>query len=126
MNESGAFLEKLTRRERQIMDVLLAESDLSASEIQRRVGGDISYSAVRAVLRVLSEKELLSFRYDGPRYLYRATVPRQQTRKAILMRVLETTFNGSRESLVETLLEDGATSSKELKKLARLIDRARR
>lgn len=119
------FLEKLTRRERQIMDILLMENELSASDIQKGVADDISYSAVRAVLRVLVEKGLVTFRYLGPRYVYQVAIPRQQTRRAILKKVLETYFDGSREALVETLLSDGEASSKELKKIARVVDRAR-
>lgn len=120
-----AFLEKLTRRERQVIDILLMENELSAHDIQAGIGGDVSYSAVRAVLRVLVEKGLVTFRYLGPRYVYQVAVPRQQTRRAILKRVLDTYFDGSRETLVETLLSDGEASSKELKKIARVVDRAR-
>jgi predicted transcriptional regulator len=119
------FLEKLTRRERQVIDILLMENELSASHIQCNMGDDVSYSAVRAVLRVLVEKGLVTFRYLGPRYVYQAAIPRQQTRRAILRKVLETYFDGSREDLVETLISDGEASSKELKKIARVIDRAR-
>lgn len=125
MSDPDLVLEKLTRRERQVLDVLLAENDLSAAEIQRRAGDEMSYSATRAVLRVLVQKGLLSHHYDGPRYLYRVTLPRQQTRKALLKRMLDTYFAGSRESLLETLIADGEASPKELKKMARLIDRAR-
>jgi len=119
--------ESLSRRERQVMDVLLANDEITAAEIRKLMGDEPSYSAVRAVLRVLVEKGLVSHHYEGPRYVYKTTVSRQAAKKAAVKRLLDTLFEGSREQLLATLLylEDDEASSKELKRLARLIEKAR-
>jgi predicted transcriptional regulator len=76
---------------------------------------------------VLVEKGLVSHHYEGPRYVYKTTVSRQAAKKAAVKRLLDTLFEGSREQLLATLLylEDDEASSKELKRLARLIEKAR-
>lgn len=119
--------EQLSRRERQVMDILLASGEATAAEVREKMPDSPSYSAVRAVLRVLEEKALIFHKHDGPRYVYRLTVPKQQAKKTMLKRVLDTFFEGSREQLVAALLEtdESKVSSKELKKLARLIQKAR-
>jgi len=125
--EHSIASDELSRRERQIMDVLISGEEVTAAEIRIRMAGDPSYSAVRAVLRVLVEKGLVSHRYDGPRYIYKSMVSRQLAKKTTLKRVLDTFFEGSREQLVATLLDlgDDEASPKELKRLARLIEKAR-
>lgn len=109
------------------MDVLISGEEATAAAIRARMAGDPSYSAVRAVLRVLVEKGLVSHRYDGPRYVYKSMVSKQLAKKTALKKVLDTFFEGSREQLVATLLDldDDEASPKELKRLARLIEKAR-
>ncbi len=126
-DKQNVMTEELSRRERQVMDVLLSGDEMTAAGIQSRMADGPSYSAVRAVLRVLEEKGLISHRYDGPRYVYKTVVSKQLAKRSILRRVLGTFFEGSREQLVATLLDlgDDEASPKELKRLARLIEKAR-
>lgn len=126
-NKQSVASDELSRRERQIMDILISGEEVTAAAIRTRMAGDPSYSAVRAVLRVLVEKGLVSHRYDGPRYIYKSMVSKQLAKKTTLKKVLDTFFEGSREQLVATLLDldDDEASPKELKRLARLIEKAR-
>ena len=117
----------LSRRERQIMDIVYRDGEVSARAIQDALPDPPSYSAVRGLLRILVDKGHLAHREDGVRYLYRATVPREQARTSALRRVLSTFFEGSAEKAVAALLDlsDGDLSDEELARLARRIDAAR-
>jgi predicted transcriptional regulator len=119
---------KLSRRERQVMDIVLATSGLTAAEIRDRLPDPPSYSAVRAVLRVMEEKALLTHESDGPRYVYKPVMAAKKARISVLRQMLETFFNGSREQLVAALLDSSETkaSREELDRLAQLIDEARK
>jgi BlaI family transcriptional regulator, penicillinase repressor len=118
----------LSRRERQIMDVIYRLGQATAQEIRDHLEDPPSYSAVRAHLRVLEEKQHLRHRWDGPRYLFEPTVSRERARRSALKGVLRNFFDDSHEKLVAALLEDSAEelSDAELKKLARLIEKARK
>ncbi|MEZ4425479.1 MAG: BlaI/MecI/CopY family transcriptional regulator [Gemmatimonadota bacterium] len=118
----------LSRRERQIMDIVFRRREVAVSDVLEELPDPPSYSAVRALLRILEEKGHLEHRQDGPRYVYRATVPRTQARDQALTRVLETFFEGSTEKAVAALLDRSAGSldEDELERLSTLIDRARR
>lgn len=120
--------DQLSKRERQVMDVLLAAGQATAAEIQGRMEQSLSYSAVRAVLRVLEEKKLIGHRFDGPRYVYRPLIAKQQAKKSILKKVLNTFFEGSHEQLVATLLDSKEikTNPAELDRLADMIRKARK
>jgi predicted transcriptional regulator len=119
---------KLSRRERQVMDILLATSGLTAAEIRDKLPDPPSYSAVRAVLRVMEEKGHLTHASDGPRYVYKPVMTPKKARMSMLKQTLETLFNGSREQLVAALLDSSETraSREELDRLAKLIDEARK
>jgi predicted transcriptional regulator len=126
---SAKWHQKLSRRERQVMDNLLAAaSGLTAAEIRERLPDPPSYSAVRAVLRVMEEKGLITHASDGPRYVYKPVMPARKARQSVLRQMLETFFNGSREQLVAALLDSGETKTtrEELDRLAELIDEARK
>jgi predicted transcriptional regulator len=114
----------LSKRERQVMDSLISVGEATVAELRAKMPLPPSYSAIRAVLRVLLEKGLVAHRYDGPRYVYTPTASRAQARLAALKHVLDLYFEGSREQLVAAILDEEATP-KELKRLARLIDRER-
>ncbi len=117
----------LTRRERQIMDIMYQRGSASAAEVQRDLPDPPSYSAVRAMLRLLEEKGHLRHRQEGPRYVYDPTVPRDRARRSATRRLLDTFFEGSTAQAVATLLESTSDlSDEELAKLADLIDKARR
>jgi predicted transcriptional regulator len=118
----------LSRRERQIMDILYSHGRATASDVQAALPDPPSYSAVRAMLRILEEKGHIRHEQDGPRYLYRPTVARDNAKRSALQHLLQTFFEGSREQAISALLDDSSSrlSDAELDRLARLIDRARR
>jgi predicted transcriptional regulator len=118
----------LSRRERQIMDILYSRGRATASDVQAALPDPPSYSAVRAMLRILEDKGHIRHEQDGPRYLYRPTVARDNAKRSALHHLLQTFFDGSREQAISALLDDSSSrlSEAELERLARLIDRARR
>lgn len=119
---------ELSRRERQIMDVVYRRGYATAQEIQDDLADAPSYSAVRGLLRVLEEKGHLTHRQAGPRYVYRPTVPREEARASALRQLLRTFFDGSPEQAVAALLDVSGRglSSDELDRIERLIRRARK
>ncbi len=94
----------LTRRERQIMDVLYAAEEASAADIQASIPDSPSYSAVRALLRKLMDKGHVDFRQDGARYVYRPVLPKTDAKKSAVERLVKTFFDGSPASAVVNLL----------------------
>ena len=88
--------DSLSRRERQIMDVVYRLGRATAAEVQEGLPDPPSYSAVRALLRVLEEKGHLRHEQDGPRNVYVPTVPRDAARSSAVRALLETFFGGSR------------------------------
>jgi len=117
----------LSRRERQIVDILYTQGRATAAEVQAALPDPPSYSAVRAMLRILEDKGHVRHEQDGPRYIYLPTVGRDRAKKTALRHVLQTFFNGSAEQALSALLDESDTrlSDLELDRLARLIDRAR-
>jgi len=120
--------ESLSRRERQMLDIVYRRGQATAAEVQGELPDPPSYSAVRALLRILEEKGHLRHREAGPRYVYAPKVPRDKAARPALKGVLETFFDGSREKLVAALLDDGAAelSPEELDNLQGLIARAKK
>jgi predicted transcriptional regulator len=127
MTHPDELLSELSRRERQIMDFLYRHGRATAADVQANLPDPPSYSAVRAMLRVLEEKGHVRHEQDGPRYVYLPRVARDRAKRSALRHVVRTFFDGSREQLVAALLDDRSTqlSDGELDRLARLIDRAR-
>ena len=120
-------VEHLTRRERQIMDVIYARGEATAAEVQAGLPDAPSYSAVRALLRILEEKGVLKHRDDGPRYVYLPTQPADQARRSALERVVSAFFEGSLASAVASLVEarDGKLDPDELRRLEAIIAKAK-
>ena len=118
----------LSRRERQIMDAIYRLGRASAAEVLERLPDPPSYSAVRAMLRILEEKGHLRHEQKGVRYIYLPTVPRDSARESALQHMLRTFFNNSTEDAVAALLDlrDDRLSDAELDRLSRLIDNARK
>ena len=110
------------------MDILYSQGRATASEVQAALPDPPSYSAVRAMLRILEEKGHIRHEQDGPRYLYRPTLARDNAKRSALHHLIHTFFEGSREQAISALLDDSASrmSDAELDRLARLIDKARR
>lgn len=94
----------LSRRERQIMDVLYRRSQATVAEVMAELTDPPSYSAVRATLRILEEKGHVEHRHDGPRYVYLPTVPADSARVAALKHMVKTFFDGSEEAAAAALL----------------------
>lgn len=121
-------LSRLSRREREIMDVLFPMGRASAAEIHERIPSPPSYSAVRATLRILEDKGLLKHDYDGKRYIYRPAQAQNQARKTAVDHLLTTFFGGSAAGAVMALLETPGKelTQEELDRMAALIERARK
>ncbi len=117
----------LSRRERQIVDILYSQGKTTAADVQAALPDPPSYSAVRAMLRILEDKGHVKHEQDGPRYVYVPTVGRDNAKRSALHHVLETFFDGSTEQAISALLDDSAStlSDAELDRLARLIAQAR-
>ncbi|MEE8587233.1 MAG: BlaI/MecI/CopY family transcriptional regulator [Acidobacteriota bacterium] len=118
---------QLSRRERQIMDIIYRKGRATALEVQEALEDPPSYSAVRAALRILEEKGHLKHQKDGQRYVFQPTLERGRARRTALQHLVRTFFDGSVEKLVATLLEvEGEELSEgELGRLSRLIEQAR-
>lgn len=116
-------LTRLSRRERQILDILYARGHATAAEVQEALPDPPSYSAVRALLRILEEKGHARHEEDGRRYVFLPTQPRQSAAGSALRQVVQTFFGGSVERTVATLLSESDTrlSDAELERLAALI-----
>ena len=118
---------QLSRRERQIMDVVYRLGQATAAEVLAELPDPPSYSAVRAMLRLLEEKGHVRHEQDGPRYVYLPTVNRDKARKSAMRHLVRTFFDGSTEDAVAALLQnDGGISDEELSRLAKLIDGAKK
>ena len=118
----------LSRRERQILDILYQHGRATAAEVQAALPEPPSYSAVRALLRILEEKGHVRHEQDGPRYVYLPTVARDNAKRSALRHILQTFFDGSAEQAISALLDESSAklSRAELDRLARLIDGARK
>jgi predicted transcriptional regulator len=119
---------ELSRRERQIVDILYARGRATAAEVQAALPDPPSYSAVRAMLRILEDKGHVRHEQDGPRYVYVPTVARDSAKRSAMRHMVRTFFDGSAEQAISALLDDSSArlSDVELDRLARLIDQARR
>ena len=120
--------QSLSRRERQIVDILYRRGRATAAEVRDDLSGDPSDSTVRTHLRILEEKGHVTHAEDGPRFVYTAVVPRHSARRSALRHLVNTFFDGSTEKVVTALLgADGARlTDQELDRLAVLIDKARK
>jgi predicted transcriptional regulator len=128
MRMEKAVKKGLSRRQRQIMDVIYGRGQATAAEVLEGLPDPPSYSAVRAMLRVLEEKGHLKHEQQGPRYVFLPTVPREQARRSALRQLVQTFFDGSTEQAVAALLDlsNRSLTDAELDRLARLIDQARK
>jgi predicted transcriptional regulator len=120
--------DQLSRRERQIMDILHARGQSTAAEVQSALPDAPGYSAVRALLRILEEKGHVKHRREGLRYVHLPTEGRASARRSALRRVVRTFFGGSAPLAVAALLEDADSelSPKEIEQLQTIISQARK
>jgi len=117
----------LTRRERQIIDILYRRGRATANEVMDDLSGEPSYSTVRTQLRVLEAKGHVRHDEEGLRYVYTPAVPRHTVRKSALKHLVETFFDGSTEKVVSALLggEGARISDEELERIAELVAKAK-
>jgi len=118
--------DPLSRRERQILDILYAKGTATAAAVLEALPDPPSYSAVRALLRILEEKGHARHEVQGTRYLYLPMVPRERARDSALSRIVKTFFDGSAAQAAAALVDSGSLSDDELAKLSSLIERARK
>jgi len=118
----------LSRRERQIMDVLFARGRATGPEIQEGLPDKPNYSSVRTILRVLERKGFVRHVEEGLRYVYEPTVARRAASRSALQRIIRTFFDGSAKEAVAALLDPAAVhlSDDELKDLSRMIEQAKK
>lgn len=117
----------LSRRERQIMDAIYLLGRATAQDVLDQLPDAPSYSAVRALLRILETKGHVRHHRDGPRYVYQPTVPRERARTSALRQIVRTFFDGSPGAAAAALLDlsrDDLTDD-ELTQLQNLVERAR-
>jgi BlaI family penicillinase repressor len=118
----------LSRRERQILDILYQRGKASAAEVREAMDDAPSYSAVRAMLRVLEDKHHVRHEEEGLKYVYVPAVPRDKARRSAVQHVLDTFFNGSPEQIMAALLDVSSTrlTREELDRMAAMIEQAKR
>jgi predicted transcriptional regulator len=117
----------LSRRERQVMDILHRRSEATVAEIMAELPDPPTYSAVRSVLRILGEKNLIRYKEDGPRYVYFPAQDTEAARDDVLAHVVRTYFAGSPEQAVTALLRMSDVDMKDddIERLRDTIRRAR-
>src|ERR1041384_3969957 len=118
----------LTRRERQIMDILYRRGRATAGEVLEDLPGSPTYSTVRAQLRVLEDKGHVQHEEVGLRYVYEPKVPRNAVKNSALRHIVDTFFEGSTHKVVAALLggESSEVSDEELDRITDLVDKARK
>ncbi len=120
--------KNLSRRERQIMDIVYELEKVSVAQVLEKLPNPPSYSAVRALLRVLEEKGHLKHKQEGPRYIYYPTLSREEARQNALKHIMKTFFDNSTEDFVAALLNisEDKLSDIDYKRLTELIKKARK
>lgn len=118
----------LSRRERQIMDAIYRLGEATAQDVLDRIPDPPSYSAVRALLRILEDKGHVRHRRDGQRYVYTPTVSRERARATALRQLVGTFFDGSAGAAAAALLDLSREdlTDEELGRLEALVERARK
>src|SRR5262245_10441321 len=118
----------LSRRERQIMDVLYRKGSATAAEVLEAIPNPPSYSAVRALLRILEQKGHIRHEEQEGKYVFLPTVPRDKAKRSAIRHLVQTFFDGSSQEAVAALLDDASSklSDSELDRLQTLIDKARK
>jgi len=119
---------QLSRRERQIMEIVYERGRATAAEVRAHMTDPPSYSAVRAMLRILEDKGHLRHEQDGPRYVFLPTVPRQEASETALRKLVRTFFGGSPEGAMAALLdlEGDQLDEEALQRLSEMIEEAKK
>ncbi len=125
---SNGSLPKLSRRERECLDILYRNGEATVAEVQQSMPDPPSYSAVRATLNVLVDKGAAEHRQDGPRYVYLPAIPAGSARNAAVKHLVDTFFGGSAEEAAVALLalSDAKVSREAIEKITKGIQNARK
>jgi predicted transcriptional regulator len=120
--------EDLSRRERQILEIIYLRGRASAAEIRGGMSNAPGYSAVRAMLRILEEKGHVKHQAEGLKYVYAPVIARDRAKRSAMKHLLDTFFNDAPEQAVATLLDVSSRSLKpeELDRMAEMIEKARK
>ncbi len=121
-------LSSLSRRERQIMDIIYQNGEATASEVQKLLQDPPSYSSVRALLAVLEKKGHISHKEQGPRYVYYPLIEPDKVKKSALKHLMKTFFDNSTENVIAALMDISSQemTEEELNKLTGLIENAKK
>jgi predicted transcriptional regulator len=124
---TNGHAETLSRREREILNVLYRKGRATAAEVQEEMADPPSYSAVRAMLRILEDKGHAMHEQDGPRYVYLPAVSRERAKRSALRHLLSTFFENSPEQAISALLGDASSklSPEDLDRISALVEKAR-
>src|SRR5262245_4885752 len=127
-DKSRAPHVSLSRRERQIMDIIYRLGRATVAEVLPELPGEPTYSTVRAQLRVLEEKGHVRHEEQGQRYIYSPIVPRHEVRLSALKHLVNTFFGGSKEKVVSALLgaDSASVSDEELDRISQIIEKAKK
>lgn len=127
-SRASTALAKLSRREREIMDVLFQRGQATVADVVDALADPPSYSAVRATLNILVAKKQAMHRQDGPRYVYTPVIPQDTARAAAIRHVINTFFGGSAEEAAVALLQmsDTRLPAEAVDKLTRAVEKARK
>jgi BlaI family penicillinase repressor len=121
-----AELARLSRREREIMEILYRLGEASAAEVAGRMDPDPGYDSVRVTLGILEKKGQVKHRREGRRYVYRPTVPHEAASRSAIRNVLQTFFRGSPSRAILALLGMSRMSREELDVIAKWIEEERK
>jgi BlaI family transcriptional regulator, penicillinase repressor len=118
--------DPLSRRERQIMDIIYTQGQATAADVTAALPDAPSYSAVRALLRILEQKGHLRHQEDGPRYVFLPTVSRDRARRSALRSLVRTFFDGSSAQAAAALIDQTQLSGEDFDRLSAAIEKARK
>jgi predicted transcriptional regulator len=121
----NAFSE-LSKRERQIMDIVYSKCEASASDIRNALSENLSNSGVRTILRSMLRKGFLKYKEKGLKYMYYPAIPREKAQLSALQHIKKTLFQDSAEGVLTALLKNSEISEKDLDRLEALIKKARK
>ncbi len=122
----GTDDQHLSKRERQIMDIIHQKGELSVSEVIDALSNPSSYNSIRTLMNILEKKGHLKHRQEGNKYIYYATVQKERAKKNALDHLIRTYFDKSAPSIVSSLLSDHRLTKAELDEISRLIEEAKK
>lgn len=120
------FFSQLSKRERQIMDIVYIKGKATAAEIQAAIPNDLSYSGVRTILRSMLKKDVLKYKEKNLKYVYFPAITREKAQISTLQHIKKTLFQDSAESVLTMMLKSSEISEDDLDRLEELIEKKRK